>query len=216
MKPRLMLALTFATAVFLGAIGSAQAKGPKTRKMRFVERGRSLTVNTNFTELLDSENFTALSSGFPMRIVLHLLVYQDGYDTPVAVQRMRKRVVYDLWDETYLLEETGPGGTREIRFGSRVQLLRRLTQLRRHPIAKLEDVGIGPHYFLVIVAQLNPVEDAELAEMRRWLSKSSSESKLNSSSSFFGSFVSVFANPKLAKAERVVRLRSQPFYRVKQ
>ena len=30
---------------------------------------------------------------------------------------------------------------------------------------------------------------------------------------FFGSFVSVFYNPKIADADRVLRLRSQPFFR---
>lgn len=184
--------------------------------MRFVERGSQLTVSTSFTDILDPDDYAALSSGFPTRIVLHIVVYQRGSDIPVAIQRIRRRVVYDLWDETYLLEVTGPKGTKQTRFASRVQLLRELTQLRGHPVAELSKVGIGPHYVLALVAQLNPVEEERMAEMRRWLTKSSSDSNLDSSSSFFGTFVSVFANSKLGEADRVVRLQSQPFYRVKQ
>ena len=38
-------------------------------------------------------------------------------------------------------------------------------------------------------------------------SRSTSESQLDSSSSFFGSFVSVFVNPQLQAADRVLRLQ---------
>jgi len=125
------------------------------------------------------------------------------------------RVVYDLWDETYLLQTEGPRGTTEKHISSRVELLRELTQLKRFPIASLKQIGIGPQYYLGIVALLNPVDKERMAEMRRWLTQSSSQSSLDSSSSFFGTFVSVFANSKLQKADRIVRLQSQPFYRVK-
>ena len=92
--------------------------------------------------------------------------------------------------------------------------MRLVTQLERFAVASLREVKVGPHYFLALVAELNPIDKKRLAEMRRWLTKSSSETRLDSSSSFFGSFVSVFVNPKLQSADRVVRLRSQLFYRV--
>ena len=68
------------------------------------------------------------------------------------------------------------------------------------------------HYFVAMVVELNPVSPELAAEMRRWLSRPAGET-LDSSSSFFGSFVSVFVNPKLGRADRVLRVRSQPFYR---
>ncbi len=213
---KLSLLLLVASIVMQVGEGNAWSKGVVETKMHFVESGANLTVSASFTNIIDSDGFAALSSGFPTRVVLHLLVYQKGSDTPVAAQRIRRRVVYDLWDETYLLEVTGPHGTQQKRFSSRVELLRELTQLRKHPIAKLSGIGFGPHYVFALVAQLNPVEEERMAEMRRWLTKSSGESSLDSSSSFFGSFVSVFANSKLDKADRVVRLQSQPFYRVRQ
>jgi len=215
-KRTLPASMLVVVGLVLGASDVAFAKGVTSRKMRFVERGANLTVNTSFTNILDPDDYAALSSGFPTRIVIHLVVYQQGSDIPVAIERIRRRVVYDLWDETYVLEVTGSKGVYQKRFESRVQLLRELTQLRRQPVAKLSKVGVGPHYILAVVAQLNPVEEERMAEMRRWLTKSSSDSSLDSSSSFFGSFVSVFANSKLGEADRVVRLQSQPFYRVKQ
>ena len=215
MKSKSVLSCLIVAALVLGASATALAQGPTSRKMRFVERGSELTVSTSFTDIFDPDAYAALSSGFPTRVVLHIVVYLKGSDMPVAVQVIRKRVVYDLWDEIYLLEVEGPQGTTRTRIKSRVALLQELTQLNRHAVAKLDTIGIGPHYFLGLVAQLNPVEEERMAEMRRWLTQSSSESSLDSSSSFFGTFVSVFANPKLQKADRVVRLQSQPFFRVK-
>jgi len=50
--------------------------------------------------------------------------------------------------------------------------------------------------------------------VRRWLSQGTGGG-LDRGGAFFGSFVSVFVNPKIAEADRVLRLRSQPFYRPK-
>ena len=60
--------------------------------------------------------------------------------------------------------------------------------------------------------ELNPVSDQTLTEVRRWLTQGSGGG-LDRGGAFFGSFVSVFVNPKIPPADRVIRIRSQPFYR---
>lgn len=182
--------------------------------MSFAESGGYLVASTTFTGLFDSDAYRALSSGFPTTVVLRSYIYQEQRELPVRLQVIRLRVVYDLWDEVYLVRIDRPSGQENLRLASRLEVLRTLTQLHRFKVARLAEVEIGPHYFMALVAELNPIDTARLAEMRRWLTKSTSETRLNSSSNFFGSFVSVFVNPKLQKADRVVRLRSQPFYRV--
>jgi hypothetical protein len=69
-------------------------------------------------------------------------------------------------------------------------------------------------FVLGMVVELNPVSQQTLAEVRRWLSLGTGGG-LDHGGSFFGSFVSVFVNPKLPAADRVFRLRSQPFFRPK-
>ena len=81
-------------------------------------------------------------------------------------------------------------------------------------MANLADIAAGPHYYLAMVAELNPVSQETMAEVRRWLTRPAGSTRLNRETSFFGSFVSIFVNAKLPEAERVVRARSQPFYRV--
>ena len=183
------------------------------RSMGFAERGKNLVVTTSFAELFDRGASEKMSSGFPSSVVIRMYVFRkDRTERPVSLILVEHEVVFDLWDEVYVLRTRGPLGKRELRYKSRQQAVRALTELDHMPIAPLDRIAIGPHHFLAAVIELNPISPELLAEMRRWLSRPAGES-LDSSSSFFGSFVSVFVNPKLDRADRTLRIRSQPFYR---
>lgn len=215
MKSAWQLRLVLSLGLVLALATSARADDPIAKKMSFAERKGSLVASTTFTGLFDRNAYLGLSSGFPTTVIIRTYVYEKDQELPVSIQVLSVRVVYDLWDEVYLARIDGPGGQENLRLENRLDVLRLITQLQRFAVATLDEVKVGPHYFLAIVAELNPVDEKRMAEMRRWLTKSSSETRLDSSSSFFGSFVSVFVNPKLQKADRIVRLRSQLFYRVK-
>lgn len=199
--------------VLLGASSTAFAAPTQFRRMKFAEKSGSIVVTTNFTEVFDKEAYEDLSSGFPTTVVLRVYTYLNTQEAPVRVKLLRWRAVYDLWEETYVVRIEGLGRTKTLRIDSRVEVLRTLTQLRKFPVAGLDDIDIGPYYFLAMVIDLNPIDRRMLTEMRQWLTKSTNQSRLDSSSNFFGSFVSVFVNPKLQGADRSVRLRSQRFFR---
>jgi hypothetical protein len=186
----------------------------RLRRMAFAERRGRLTVTTSFSELVDSRAFKRLSSGLPTTVLLRGWVYRDGGQVPIAFTLASIRVVFDLWDAIYTVTTDGPDGKLTRRFRSRIDVLESLTRLSRFPIANLTDVRVGPHYRLGLVVELNPRPAALLKETRRWLSKPAGRERLDISSSVFGSFVSIFVNPELSRAERVLRFRSQPFYRV--
>jgi hypothetical protein len=186
----------------------------RVRRMGFAERGKHLVLTASFTEIFDREAFEKISSGFPTTIVVRLYVYlKSRTEAPVSLALLELEVVYDLWDEVYVVRSRGPLGEKLLRTRSRAQAIRSLTELDRMPIAPLDRLAIGPHHFVAMVVELNPVSPELLAEMRQWLSRPAGETSLDSSSSFFGSFVSVFVNPKLEQADRTLRIRSQPFYR---
>lgn len=184
------------------------------RRMRFAEHQGRLVVTASFTELFDAAAFERLASGFPTTVVVRVWVYRVGNDIPLSFALASYRVVYDLWDEDYTIRVDGPDGPSVARVRGRAAALARLTTLAKFPIASLERIAIGPHYQLGLAVELNPVAPELLAETRRWLSKPAGKGRLDASTSMFGSFVSVFVNPKLNEAERVLRYRSQPFYRV--
>ena len=79
-------------------------------------------------------------------------------------------------------------------------------------IARLAGIPRKDVFVLVMDIELNPVSKETLAQVRRWLSQGTGGG-LDRGGAFFGSFVSVFVNPKIAEADRVLRIRSQPFYR---
>ena len=187
---------------------------PQIVKMKFTEKSSELTVTTTIAQLFDSAAYEALGSGFPSTVVIRMWVYDKKSSSPIAFQLLQRRVVYDLWDDIYTVRLDGPGGRKTIEVKERSKAFTLLTGLDGVALAPLSDVPYENHHLLAMVAELNPVSKETLAEVRRWLSQGTG-SGLDRGGSFFGSFVSVFVNPKVAEADRVLRMRSQPFYRPK-
>jgi hypothetical protein len=185
---------------------------PSPVRMRFVERGNDLTVSTSIGRLFDSSAYEVLDNGFPATVVIRMWVYRRDENEPVAFELLQRRIVYDLWDEVYQVRLDGPGGRRTMKVKYRAEALKMVTSLDAVRIAAVSALPPGEVYELALIAELNPVSPETLAEVRRWLTQGVGGG-LDRGGSFFGSFVSVFVNPKLAEADRVLRLRSQPFYR---
>jgi hypothetical protein len=211
----LKLALAISAAVAIAAPEARADDGVELRRMSFAERGGNLTVTTSFTELFDAGAYERLDSGVASLIVVRLYVYKKGEEMPISFVLANIRIAYELWDKIYEVRFEGPLGIRELRFNRRSDAFRAITSLERFPVAPLSRVAVGPHYFLGMVVELNPISRELLAEVRKWLSQRPGRSRLNAGSSFFGSFVSIFVNPKLAEADRILKLRSQPFYRTR-
>lgn len=182
---------------------------PSLDVMRFIERGSNLTVTTRINKLFDTAAYDALKSGFITTVVVQTWVYPKKSNEPIAWTRDRRTVVYDPWDEVYtvrLCEQCKP-----VKVKYQAEALKLMTELTDLPIARLADLPYQDLFYLAVRADLNPVSQETMTEVRRWLSQSTGG--LDRGGVFFGSFVSVFVNPKIADADRVLRLRSQPFYR---
>jgi len=187
---------------------------PEVQRMRFIERGQNLTATGNIAKLFDQAAYEALNSGFPSTIQIGTAVYPRDSSTAIAYRVELRTIVYDLWDEQYVIRFEGPNGKRTQKVKFRAEALKILTALDDFPIARLVDIPYEDVFYLTLTVQLNPVSKETLAEVRRWLSQGTGGG-LDRGGVFFGSFVSVFVNPKIADADRVLRIRSQPFYRPK-
>ncbi|NVB85341.1 MAG: hypothetical protein HOV81_43660 [Kofleriaceae bacterium] len=185
---------------------------PEVQRMRFIERDRQLTVTGNIAKLFDQGAYEALQSGFPTTIRIGIAVYPKKGSDPVSVALEQRTIVYDLWDEQYVLRFDGPAGRKTRKIKYRAEALKVLTAIEDLPIGLLATFPYDDIFYLHLTAQLNPVAPETLAEVRRWLSQGTGGG-LDRGGVFFGSFVSVFVNPKIAEADRVLRIRSQPFYR---
>jgi len=200
--------------VLLAAPANARADENISKRMWFAENKGKLVVSTSFTELFDKEAYKALSSGFDTTVILRAYVYENETGVPVSFTIATLRAIYDLWDEEYRVRIVDARGKRNWKFKSKADALKAMTEMDSFPLANLGKIDIGEKYYCEIVVELNPVSEERLAEMRRWLTKRAGSTSIDSSSSFFGSFVSVFVNPKLQGADNVIKLTSQPFFRV--
>ena len=181
--------------------------------MRFIEKGDHLTISSAaLAKLFDSKAYRALSSGFTSTVVIRIWIYPKDSTKPVAFVLVRRSVVYDVWDEAFDLQLDEPTGRKRVREKRQADALKRLTTIELLPVALLAKITVKQIYALAMHVELNPVSKETLAEVRRWLSQGTGGG-LDRGGAFFGSFVSVFVNPKIPAADRVLKIRSQPFYR---
>jgi hypothetical protein len=180
--------------------------------MKFVERGDDLVVTTSIAQLFDAATYDALDNGFATTIELQIWVYPRGSTEPVAFQKLVRTIVYDIWDEEFTIKLCQTCKPRKVK--KQAEAFKLLVHIDDEPVAKLVDLPAGEDnvFYLAMRLDLNPVDKKTLTEVRRWLSQGTGGG-LDRNGAFFGSFVSVFVNPKIAEADRVLRIRSQPFYR---
>lgn len=187
--------------------GPAAAQGGVERqKMDFTERGTTLYLTTSLTRLFDARAYERLENGLAATVVIRIWVYPEGKAKELGFVLLHRRCIYDLWEEIYQCALTGPDGRRTYKVKFKAAALNLLAALDQVPIS---DVRKGP-VVVAAIAELNPVSKETMAEVRRWLSQGSGGG-LDRGGSFFGSFVSVFVNLKIPEADRVLRVRSQPY-----
>jgi hypothetical protein len=185
----------------------------KLKHAVFREQGKYLTVTVGFREMFNAQLRKRLRSGFATTVVMRIYLYEKDGSAAVAFSARTLRAVYDLWDERFLLRVHEPGRSWRRYYRSQKDVVDRLTSTWRFPVARLSKIRPGKHYFLAIIAEVNPMSEALLAEVRRWLRNPHGSRTRVYGESFFGSFVSIFVNNKIRRAERTFRLRTQPFFR---
>lgn len=183
------------------------------QKMRFVERGDTLTISSSaLTKLFDTAAYDALDSGVAQTVVIRIWIYPQGSTVPVAGVIVQRKVSYEPWDEIFYLSLEEPTGRRKLKEKRQADALKRLTTIEDLPVAAVAKLPYEQVFLLAMQVELNPVSKETLAEVRRWLSQGTGGG-LDRGGAFFGSFVSVFVNPKVPAADRVLRIRSQSFFR---
>jgi hypothetical protein len=207
-----MRRVAFALALLVAVVAHADEIKPELQRMRFIERGTVLTVNGSIAKLFDASAYEQLRSGFPSTVVITTVIYPKGSSDLVTTRSEVRNIVYDLWDEQYIIRIEGTNGKRTRKVKYQADALKVLTAIEDFTVARLDQIPYEDIYYLEMNVLLNPVSTETQAEVRRWLSQGTGGG-LDRGGVFFGSFVSVFVNPKIADADRVLRIRSQPFYR---
>jgi len=199
-----------AVALLLVAL-AAHADEPElpTRQLHFAQKDGKLLVSATFRDIYDEQLLRDLGSGFSQLIFVRLYVYAEGEDQPVWLTVATYLGAYAQWDEEYLIRVRDPTGERNIKEKARAIAVADMTTIGDLPVCPISALVPGRGYFIGAIVEVNPVTPELVAEVRKWLTRPRGGQV--GTDSLFGSFVSIFANPKVPEADKTVRFRSQPF-----
>lgn len=190
---------------------AASALAVPTKQVRFQQHGNAVTMSVGFREMFDEKLTKRLKSGFTTTVVMRVYLYEEGGGRPIVAVARRLRAVYDLWDEHYRLRIDDPAGSRVERWRDTKKVVDRLTSFWRFPLMRYAALRAQKRYFVAGIIEVNPMSPQLLAAVRRWLRKPARRQV--GGDSLFGSFVSIFVNDKIRRAEKTFKFRSQPFFR---
>jgi hypothetical protein len=204
--------LWFGLLTLLGA-GPALAAPPAVRTAGIARKADKLVVSIGLQDLFGPRDVERLLSGFSTRVLIRVALVRDGGDEPVAQAMRLAEIVYDLWDEKLRVRlSTGKPGAAETEVVAAPKAAVDLaTSLVAFPLTEINKLEPGASYHLSLRADLNPISEELVSNMRRWLSHPSGRGRSGSGDSFFGSFVSVFVNPRVDDSERLLQILSQSF-----
>lgn len=209
-----VLSLAVALAAAAPARAQGSGAGALTRRTTGIEvvDGR-LLASVGMQDLFGPAERQRLTSGFATRVLIRVYLHREGSNEPIALGVQRAEIVYDIWDEKFRLRITrGPGTDVEVTVKTAEEAVLRAAVLQRFPVADFGLLVPGARYFLAFRADLNPISEELLADVRRWLVQPGrGQRRLGAGDSVFGSFVSIFVNPRIEDSERQVRFLSQTF-----
>jgi hypothetical protein len=201
-------------AVVLLAAAPARAADPLPIRQTGVETGAGkLLVSVGLQDLVSAADQQRLTSGFATRVLIRIYLHEEGVDEPLAAAYQRAEIVYDLWDERFRVR-VARDNAGEVQSETRTpeDAVWGACALWHFPVADLRRLRPGVRYFVDFRADLNPISEELLADVRRWLVQPPrGQRRVGAGDSVFGSFVSIFVNPRVEDSERQVRFLSQPF-----
>ena len=169
-----------------------------------------LRANFSFRDVADPFVAEKLKSGIPSVIVMRAYVFEDGRTDPIALAARTCSVRYELWDEVYLVKITDPAGERNVAVINADGVIRRCTEAQDYPIVVRGVLKKGTQYFLGVIAEVNPISEATLAQIRQWVSRPMGSTGIGPGDALFGSTVGLFVR-QVGTADRTLLFRTQTF-----
>ncbi len=213
MGPRRAAAVVVIASALATAPRAAWAAEPvPTRQVGVkVAEGR-VTVSVGLQDLFGEAERQRLKSGFATRVLIRAALEETATGDPIALAVQRAEIVYDIWDEKFSVRTSdGVGMERRAVAPTADEAIWRAAALVDFSIVEASRLRPGERYTLAVRGDLNPISEDLLIEVRRWLVQPArGQRRVGAGDSFFGSFVSIFVNPRIEDSERQVRFLSQP------
>ncbi len=172
--------------------------------------GQELSVDVSVADFLNRDVQHKLRSGLPQTLVMQTVVYTDKSKKPLVAYAQTCRVVFDIWDEIYRVERLTPRQQNTFLLHTPAEISKVCLELQK---VRLGNAGIfqdrvGDSVYVGLLVELNPLSEKTVERIRRWLVRPGGSKGL-ADDSFYGSFVSLFVNPRIGTADRTLRIRSQ-------
>jgi len=195
------------------ATSAARAEAPDLRTAGVARKAGKLVIGLGLQDLFGPREIERLLSGFSTRVLIRVALLRDGGEEPVARAMRLAEIVYDLWDEKLRVRVSShdPDKPDTYLVATPKAAVDVAAALANFAIADIDKLDPSARYYLSLRADLNPISDELVGNVRRWLSRPSGHGRFGSGDSFFGSFVSVFVNPRIDDSERQLRILSRPF-----
>ena len=199
-----------ALAISLPAAAAADERPP--RQVGLHQRGGWLGVSVSLRDLFWPADGERLRSGFVSRVVVRIEVYREGELRPLARADRSTEILFDLWDERFRVRVVEREGPREGLVATETEAIDLATAFRAFRLTELARLSPAVTYRLRFRADLNPIQEDLVNEVKRWMVRPPGQGRVGAGDSVFGSFVSIFVNPKLPdESERQLSFWSQPF-----
>lgn len=192
-------------------VAGAATAAPPVRLTGVGRKADKLVVSVGLQDLFGARDMERLLSGFSTRVLIRVALVRDDQNESVAQAVRISEIVYDLWDEKLRVRVSNekPGRAEAHEASTPKAAVDIATSLVDFAIADVGKLDPNALYHVSLRADLNPISDELVTNVRRWLSRPGS--RAGSGETFFGSFVSVFVNPRVEDSERMLGLISQPF-----
>jgi hypothetical protein len=202
-----------AAILMLGYVASAtparaqDVSNVATRAMTVRWHEGAPLVNFSVRDFISKEVKKKLEGGLPQRVVTRVYAFSERGDHPIAITAASCRVVYDLWEGVYRVEEQTPAIDRARTARDPTDALATCLEPKTLAIGDRTAFGklAGRSVYFGVIIELNPLSADTVQRIRRWLSRAGGEL---GGDAFFGSFVSIFVSRQLGAAERAFSFRS--------
>ncbi|MBN2359055.1 MAG: hypothetical protein JXR83_06350 [Deltaproteobacteria bacterium] len=196
---------TLPTAVTSALLSTpARAAADSLRVSHLVERDL-VVAEVSAPDLLDRSLRDRIKSGLTNRLVVDAHLEPEGFGRPLFTVRRTIEIVFDLWDEHYLVKLEGAGPTQQ----ARVATLDEVASLLRRPIRV--ELGAaaacerGRRYRADVTLTVNPVSEQVLERSREMMTSTPGEREGSSARSLLGSVARLFFNVSVEHGVRVLR-----------
>jgi Domain of unknown function (DUF4390) len=184
---------------------------PQKRVCGVTQADARLLVSFSYLDVFTTKVKKQLSSGLPTRAIIEINLEKEGTETPLAYWVRSTQIVYDLWEERYLVTVEDNNGRRRASARTAAESIKLAGTLRKEKIVKLAGLPPG-NYRLRIHIEVNPVSKEMVENIRRWLARPpTGKSGTMNQTSFFGSFVGKFVDHRIGKADHTLSFVSQWF-----